>query len=95
MRNRDHAIGHVAGIAGNDSVHARHGLSPADVDAADARVRQRTAQNGADQRVACRQIRRVARLAGDFFDAVDQCLAHTNGVLHVGRIAGFGIHDAA
>ena len=95
LRNRDHAIGHIAHITGDDGVHARHGLGAADVDAADARMRQRAAQNSANQRVARGQIGRVARLARDFFDAVDQRLAHTNSVLHVGRSAVFGIHDVA
>ena len=40
---------------------------------------ERAAKNASDQRVGMVEIRRVARLAGNFFDAVNQRNARTFG----------------
>ena len=82
LRDRDHAVRHVAVVAGDDRANARNRSRRARFDAADPRMRERAAQDRADQRAVTpglrRQIRGVKRAAGHLLDPVDQRLSHAD-----------------
>ncbi len=78
LRNGDHAVGLRAVGAGDDGAHTGQRQRPRHVDAAQDRVCDGTAQDGADQRPARREVGGVARGAGHLLDAVDQRLAHAH-----------------
>ena len=93
LRDRDHAVGDRAVLAGDDRPHARHRARARRVDAADARVRDRAPQDRADERAARREVRRVAGGAGHLLDAVDERLAHAHR-LRRRRALRFRVHRA-
>jgi hypothetical protein len=72
LRDRDHAVGHVAFVAGDHGAHAGQGQRLADIDFEQFGVGVGAAQELADQGAVGRQVGGVARGAGDLLDAVDQ-----------------------
>ena len=78
LRDRDHAVGDIAIIAGDYRVHAGQRTGTRRVDAPDLAVRDGAPQDRADQCAAGRQVCRIACLAGDFLDTIDQRLAHAD-----------------
>ena len=88
LRDRDHAIGRREVLAGDYRAHAGNRACPRRVDATDDAVRDRAAQDAADQRLAEGQVGGVARATGDLLDAIDQRRALADGAALVrGRCA--------
>ena len=78
LRDRDHAVRRAEVVAADDGAHAGQRPRRAGVDAAHDAVRDRAAQDAADQRRLQRQVGGVARAAADLVDAVDQRRAHAD-----------------
>ena len=77
--DRQHAVSVRAVVAGDDRDHAVERARLGDVEPDDVGVAYRAAKDASDQRVGVVEIGRVARLAGDFLDAVDERHARTLG----------------
>jgi hypothetical protein len=86
LRNRDHAVGHVAFVAGDHGTHPGQGQGLTDIDFQQFRMGVGTAQDLAEQRAAGRQVGRVARRAGHLFDAVDEGQAGADAARFAGRL---------
>ncbi len=87
----NHAIGRCEVLARDHRTHAGNRACRGRVDAADDAVRHGAAQDAPDQRVAERQVRRVARASGDFLDAVDERGALPDRVRPLGGFARDGV----
>ncbi len=70
--DRQHAVSVRTIVAGDDRDHAVERSRLGDVEPDDIRVADRAAKDAADQRIGMIEIGRVAGLAGDLVDAVDE-----------------------
>ncbi len=78
LRDRDDAVRDGAVVTSHHGDDPGQGARRGDVDAADACVRERAAQDRAYVRAARGEVRGVARAAGDLLHAVDQRLAQAH-----------------
>ena len=78
LRDGDHPIGNGAVVSGDDCAHSGQRACTGGIDAKNSRVRDRAAQNRADERIAAFDVGSETRAAGDLLDAIDQRLAHAD-----------------
>ena len=89
--DRQHAVGVRAIVAGDDGDDAVERARLGDVEPEYVGVAHRTAEDASGQRVGMVEIRRVAGLAGNFFNAVDEWNARP---FCRARLIGSRRHDA-